>query len=147
MELIKRIGHWLLYILGSFIGVGIIMNICYYFPVLIFIWIIKWNSLFLFLFVGTIAISGYYWLCIMLGMFFVKINSQLSPNHIAAKIIAALYSLFFSTLFAIFFIRFIEKFDAVFSSFRGIIFVISIFPSYLGVAIYSLFAPFIKDND
>lgn len=145
MKLINKIGHWLLFLIGSYIGTWIVLAITTMFPFYILILLIDLGDFWFYL-LGSIIIGIYYLIVFgCLSIYFYFLN-QKKPDYWISNIFLVLTALFF---FYTLINRLGNNFNDAkefYTSFKGILFLISILPAFLKILFFSILSPFIKDK-
>jgi hypothetical protein len=146
MKIFKKIGHWILFIIGGFLGTHIVLLIATLLPFFVGVWLFDFGD-FWFLFLGSIAISIYYFLVYAgVGYFFIFLNRK-KPDYWVSSIFLGLVTLhFFYWLITNLGITFTE-YKELFLSFKGICLLITILPAYLQILFSALILQFIKSED
>ena len=145
MKVINKIGHWLLFLIGAYIGTWIVLAITTMLPFYILILLIDLGDFWFYL-LGSIIIGIYYLIVFGgLSIYFYFLN-QKKPDYWISNIFLVLTALFF-------FYKLINKLGSNFNdakefytSFKGILFLISILPAFLKILFFSILSPFIKDK-
>ena len=146
MGIIKKIGHYILFIIGGYIGTWLVLAICTILPFLGFLLIYSLGD-FWFLFLGSIMMTIYYMALFgLLGWYYEYIDKR-KPDYWFSNIFIALVALlFFYTLITSLGPN-VSKEPKAFLNFKGIVFLISIIPAYLRILYVSLLLPFIGNRE
>lgn len=141
MQILKKIGHFAIYIIGTYFGTWLILAICVILPFLGFLLVYDWGD-FWFLFVGGILMTIYYLVCFALLTWYYDYVGKRQPDYWFSNIFLVLVAFaFFYTFVTNFGKNFNENPDA-FVNFKGIVFLISVIPAYLKILFVSLIMPF-----
>ena len=145
MKPLKKIGHWLLFLLGGYIATYLALAICFLLPIFLFLWIYSWNT-FLFLIIGSIFVIIYYWffLAVLGGYIFLIIKHK--PDYWFSNIFLLIITIFFCFSFINIFEKSINENIIMFISFKGIMFVMAIIPAYLKALYLIIIMPFLHVN-
>lgn len=143
MNTLKKIGHWILFLIGGYLGTWIVLAIVTLLPFFVGLWIFDFSD-FWFFFIGSIALSFYYLLVFGgLSLYFTFLNSY-KPDYWVSNIFLSLVTFFFFYTLINSLGQNITESKELFMNFKGIVFLITILPAYLKILYVSLIAPFIK---
>lgn len=148
MDTTKKIVHYFLYIIGTYIGTWLVLAICVILPFLGALLIFKLNN-FWFLFVGGFMMTIYYFILISLLGWYYEYVDRHKPDYwfsnIFLELVALLFFYAFITRFGNNFNKGLEAYDLKeILNFKGIVFLISIVPAWLNILYVSLILPFAK---
>ena len=145
MKTIKKIGHWLLFIIGGYLGTWIILAIATLLPFFVGLWLFEFGDFWFFL-LGSIALGIYYLLVYSgLFLFFTFLNKK-KPDYWVSNIFLGLVTFYFFYTLINTLGKNISESKELFLNFKGIVLIITILPAYLQILFYSIVAPFIKDD-
>lgn len=145
MNFVKKIGHWIIFLVVGYFGTWIALFISAALPLLVGLWIFDWNA-FLFLFVGAIFMTVYYLIVFMgLTWYYDFINSK-KPDYWVSNIYLVLVALYFFYTFTTRFGRLVDQDPKMFLRFNGIALLLAIIPAYFQILFMSLIAPFFKKD-
>lgn len=145
MKTIKKIGHWLLFIIGGYLGTWIVLEIATLLPFFVGLWLFQFGDFWFFL-LGSIALVIYYLLVYGgLGLFFTFLNKK-KPDYWVSNIFLGLVTFYFFYTLINTLGKNISESKELFLNFKGIVLMITILPAYLQILFYSILAPFIKED-
>lgn len=140
MKIIKKIGHWIAFILGSYFGAFIYWGIMTLFPIFSVMWLMSLSNLW-FIVLGSLCIGIFTLLAYGLS-FFIALQVKLKPDYWVSNGFILLFAFYF-------FYTLITRWDLsvkvdlrLFTSSKGIIYAILIIPIYLRFCFMSLLLPF-----
>jgi hypothetical protein len=147
MDFLKKIGHWIVFLIGGYLGTWLALLISVALPLVVGLWIFDWND-FLFLFVGGILMTLYY-LIVFIGLsWYYDFINRKKPDYWASNIFLVIVAIYFFYTFITSFGRLVDQDVKVFAGFKGIILLLAIIPAYFKILFVSLIAPFFKrDNE
>ena len=146
MKFLNKIGHWIVFIVGGYLGTWLALFISVALPLFVGSWIFSWND-FLFLVVGGILLSIYYWIIFFgLSWYYAFLNKN-KPDYWVSNIFLVIVAILFFYNFITVFGRLVNKEIPMFKGFKGIMFLIAIIPAYLKILFASLIAPFFKGDE
>lgn len=146
MKIIKKILHWLGFIIGAPILTWLTLGISTLVPIYAFMKILDLGT-FMFILVGSIIMAIYYFLnSLLIGISFLTIN-KMKPDYWVSNIILAAVSIFFFYTLFTSLGKSIDGEFKMFMSFKGIMFITTVVPAYLGLLFKSIIFPFIPDNE
>jgi hypothetical protein len=139
---LKKIGHWLLFLLAGYFITRIILVIIFFLPIYAFAKIYYWG-VFWFLLTGIIFLTIFYNIVIgLMGRLFEYMNEK-KPDYWFSSIFLSIVTITFFYEFIEYFESIINDYSREFRTFKGIMFIISIFPSYLMILFFSIISPFL----
>jgi len=142
MMYLKKIGHWLLFLLAGYFITRIILVIIFFLPIYAFAKIYYWG-VFWFLLTGIIFLTIFYNIVIgLMGRLFEYMNEK-KPDYWFSSIFLSIVTITFFYEFIEYFESIINDYSREFRTFKGIMFIISIFPSYLMILFFSIISPFL----
>jgi hypothetical protein len=141
MDIIKKTGHWIAFIIGGYFATWFALLIFSAPPILVGLWAFNWN-IFLFIIVVGILLTIYYYLLIIgLGFYYFFINDK-KPDYWISSIFLALVAIYY---FYAFINQFSKAFDQdidIFMNLKGFIFFVAILPAYWKMFYMSVIGPF-----
>lgn len=145
MKTIKKIGHWILFLIGGYIGTWIVLAIATWLPFLVGLWLFDFSD-FWFFFLGSIALGIYYLIVYGgLGLFFTFLNKK-KPDYWVSNIFLCIVTFYFFYTLINVLGKNISESKELFLNFKGILLLISILPAYLQILFFAIVAPFIKED-
>jgi hypothetical protein len=145
MKIIKKIGHWILFIIGGYLGTWLVLAITTLLPYLVGIWLLSFGD-FWFFFLSSIIFGIYYMLVYGgLGFFVIFLNKK-KPDYWVSNIFLGLVTFYFFYTLITVLGKHITEHKEIFMTFKGILLLITIIPPYLQILFYALVAPFIKED-
>lgn len=146
MKTIKKISHWIIFLIGGCLGTWFVLAIVTILPLFVATLLFYFSD-FWFFFIGSMALSLYYLLLYGgLSIYFSFLNSHKPDYWISNIFIVIVTFLFFNNLINALGNNITESKD-LFLNFKGIVSLISIIPAYLSIFYFSLVVPFIKNED
>lgn len=143
----KKIGHWIAFIIFGYLLTVIVLSIAVGIPLFVGPWLITKFSTFWFIFFGSILLSIYYYIIFsILVLYYTFLDTQ-KPDYWVSNIFIVLTSLYFYYIFYKNIGPVIINYVEDYKSFKFILFIISIVPSYFQILFLSLIFPFIKNKD
>ena len=145
MDIIKKICHWIIFLLGGYIGTWLVLSISTLLPLYIFNWLVGFSDFWFFM-IGGIIVTLYYIIIFGgLSLFFTFLNKK-KPDYWISNIFIALTTiLLFYTLITSLGKSFGDDIKQ-FLTFKGIVFLITLIPAYFQILYFSIIAQFIKDD-
>lgn len=145
MKIIKKIGHWIAFLIGGYIGTWLVLGISTLLPLFVGLWLFSLGD-FWFFFIGSLLLTFYYLLVFGgLGLFYAFLNKK-KPDYWFSNIFLALITVYFFYTLINSLGQNVSQDIKLFMKFKGIILIITILPAYFQILFYSLIAPFIKDD-
>jgi hypothetical protein len=145
MKAIKKIGHWILFLIGGYLGTWIVLAIVTLLPIFVGLLLFEFGDFWFFL-LGSIALSFYY-LLVYYGfeIFFTFLNKK-KPDYWISNIFLGLVTFYFFYTLITSLGKNITESKELFMNFKGIALLIAILPAYLQILFYAIVAPFTKEG-
>jgi hypothetical protein len=146
MVLLNKIQQWIIFVIGGFIGTVFLLFVLTALPLFVGIWILDWN-IFLFLVVGGILMSIYYYLLYFSIAFYYDYLNRRKPDYWISNILLALVTICFFYFFTTNFVTLFDKNIKIFMNFKGIMLLMAITPAYFKILYVSIISPFIPTEN
>lgn len=147
MEILKKLGHWILFIIGSFIGIFLVLSITFYLPTIVYNWILNWNII-LFMLVGGVFVIIYYWVArFLVNYLYIFTLMNYKPDYWVSSIFQLLCAIIFAFYYYITLDKYIDNPTALIESFKGIMFIIFISSFNLRILYWAITYPFKEEKD
>ncbi len=145
MKIIKKIGHWITFLIGGYIGTWLILSISTLIPLFVFYWLVDFSDFWFFM-IGGIIVTLYYIIIFGgLSLFFTFLNKK-KPDYWVSNIFIALTTVLFFYTIINSFGKIIGKEFRQYLTFKGIVFLITIIPAYFQILYFTIIAQFIKED-
>jgi hypothetical protein len=145
MKVIKKIGHWILFLIGGYLGTWIVLAIAILLPFIVGLFLFDFGDFWFFL-LGSFALTLYYGLVFGLtGLFFSFLN-QKKPDYWISNIFLVLITFYFFYVLITGVGDIVTEYKELFMNFKGITLLITILPAYFQILFFTVVAPFIKED-
>ena len=145
MKVIKKIGHWILFLIGGYLGTWIVLAIAILLPFIVGLFLFDFGDFGFFL-LGSFALTLYYGLVYgLIGLFFSFLN-QKKPDYWISNIFLVLITFYFFYVLITGVGDVVTEYKELFMNFKGIVLLITILPAYLQILFFAVVAPFIKED-
>lgn len=142
---LKKIGHWILFLIGGFIGTWIVLRILVILP-LVGMFLFELGN-FWFVLIGAILFGLYNYLVIFGLNFFYTFLNKKKPDYWMSNIFLILVAFFVFYNLINDLREFFNEFKGVFFKFKFVFFSIGLLPAYLRILFFAFLIPFRKEND
>lgn len=142
MKILRKILHWILFLISGWIITILMSVITFYLPFLIFGYIHNWNTFWFVLF-GLILLFIYKFYLGLVLYIFETLNKK-KPDYWFSSIFLCLVAIY--TFYNLYdsIQNLTNNYFVIFKSFKGIIFFITIIPIFLVFTFYTIFFPFLN---
>ncbi len=142
MKILRKILHWILFLISGWIITILMSVITFYLPFLIFGYIHNWN-IFWFVLFGLILLFIYKFYLGLVLYIFETLNKK-KPDYWFSSIFLCLVAIY--TFYNLYdsIQNLTNNYFVIFKSFKGIIFFITIIPIFLVFTFYTIFFPFLN---
>lgn len=145
MRIIKKIGHWILFIIGSYIGLSIVLAIATLLPIYVGAWLFTFSNFWFFV-IGSFLLTFYYLIAFGLPALFFNFLNDKKPDYWVSNILLVLISVYFFYILFTIVAKVIDLNIKVFFNFKGIIFLTTLLPAYLQILFSTIVVPFLKED-
>lgn len=145
MKVLKKIGHWILFLIGGYFGTSIALAIAILLPSFVGIWLISFGDFWFFI-LGFVFEYLYY--ILILGGFSLGVTflNKKKPDYWISNIFLVIVTFHFFYVLITRFGTFVTENIEVFLNFKGIVLLITLLPAYLQILFVALILPFIKED-
>ena len=147
MRIIKKISHWILFIIGSYIGLNIVLTIATLLPIYVGAWLFSFSNFWFFV-IGAILSTFYYFFAFGLPALFFNFLNGKKPDYWISNILLVLISIYFYYNLINNISSFVDINLKLFINFKGFIFLTTLVPAFLQILFFTVVAPFLmEEND
>jgi hypothetical protein len=145
MKNIKKIGHWIAFLIGGFFGTNLALTIVTFLPFYLFIWLFNFSDFWFFM-IGSILAALYYYLIFGGLLFYFSFLNKRKPDYWISNIFIVLVTILFVYNLINLSANASEQTRKLFFTFKGIVFFCTIIPAFFQIFYLSLIAQFVRDE-
>ena len=145
MVAIKKIGHWIAFLIGGFAAINLSLTISFSLPWFIFNWLLKFSDFWFFM-IGAIFVTIFNWLIFWGFKFFFDFINKQKPDYWISSIFITLVALrfFYNNITVI--SEVILQFKSILLDSKFIMFFLTMIPVYWKVLSFLLISQFTRQD-